>query len=196
MLLSAVGLAERQAYLKRMAHDQPNGFYDRSLQLGTIPLEVRVPRTRTGDFRPATLPAPYLRGYPEETQTLLLGLLASARSLHAAQEALRKMGLSSSEQELERVATGLIEELELRNTRPIDPDLLAVFLDAKYVEFREGDRLRSAAIYSRPRLASRWQKTGPDLLAPSRPRESRRLKVGVPRPPRTRPTARPHSRAR
>jgi len=147
MLLSGVGLAERQAYLERMAHDQPNGFYDRSLQLGTIPLEVRVPRTRTGDFRPATLPAPYLRGYPEETQTLLLGLLASARSLHAAQEALRKMGLSSSEQELERVATGLIEELELRNTRPIDPDLLAVFLDAKYVEFRDGDRLRSAAIY-------------------------------------------------
>jgi len=147
MLLSGVGLAERQACLERMAHDQPNGFYDRSLQLGTIPLEVRVPRTRTGDFRPATLPAPYLRGYPEETQTLLLGLLASARSLHAAQEALRKMGLSSSEQELERVATGLIEELELRNTRPIDPDLLAVFLDAKYVEFRDGDRLRSAAIY-------------------------------------------------
>lgn len=147
LLLSGVGLAERQAYLQRMDHDQPNGFYDRSLQLGTIPLEVRVPRTRTGDFRPATLPAPYQRGYPEETQTLLLGLLASARSLNAAKDALQKMGLSTSEQELERVATGLIEELELRNTRPIDPDLLAVFLDAKYVEFRDGDRLRSAAIY-------------------------------------------------
>ena len=58
LLLSGVGLAERQAYLERRAHDPPNGFYDRSLQLGTIPLEVRVPRTRTGDFRPATLPAP------------------------------------------------------------------------------------------------------------------------------------------
>lgn len=56
------------------------------------------------------------------------------------------MGPSPSEQELERVVTGLIEELELRNTRPIDPDLQAEFLDAKYVEFRDGDRLRSAAI--------------------------------------------------
>jgi putative transposase len=146
-LLSCVGQAERQAYLERTAHDKPNGFYDRSLQLGTIPLEVQVPRTRSGDFRPATLPPPYQRGYPEETQALLLGLLASARSLNAAKEALQKMGLSGSQQELDRVAIGLIEELDLRNSRPIDPDLLAVFLDGKYIEFRDGDRLRSACIY-------------------------------------------------
>jgi transposase-like protein len=146
-LLSRVGQAERQAYLERTAHDKPNGFYDRSLQLGAIPLEVQVPRTRSGDFRPATLPPPYQRGYPEETQALLLGLLASARSLNAAKEALQKMGLSGSQQELDRVAIGLIEELDLRNSRPIDPDLLAVFLDGKYIEFRDGDRLRSACIY-------------------------------------------------
>jgi putative transposase len=146
-LLSRVGLAERHAYLEHRAHDKSNGFYDRSLQLGAIPLEVQVPRTRSGDFRPASLPPPYQRGYPEEMQALLLGLLASARSINAAKDALQKMGLSSSQQELERVATGLIEELELRNSRPIDPDLLALFLDGKYVEFRDGDRLRSACIY-------------------------------------------------
>jgi putative transposase len=146
-LLSRVGQAERQAYLERVAHDKPNGFYDRSLQLGTIPLDIRVPRTRTGDFRPATLPTPYQRGYPEETQALLLGLLASARSVNAAKDALQKMGLSRSQQELESVATGLIEELDLRNSRPLDPDLLALFLDGKYVEFRDGDRLRPACIY-------------------------------------------------
>lgn len=56
MLLSSVGLAERKAYLERVVHDKPNGFYDRSLELGAIPVELRVPRTRTGDFRPATLP--------------------------------------------------------------------------------------------------------------------------------------------
>lgn len=42
---------------------------------------------------------------------------------------------------------GLIEELELRNSRPIDPDLLAVIIDAKYFELREGDKLRAASIY-------------------------------------------------
>jgi transposase-like protein len=45
------------------------------------------------------------------------------------------------------VATDLMEELELRNSRPLDPDLLALFLDGKYVEFRDGDRLRPACIY-------------------------------------------------
>jgi len=147
MLLSSVGLAERKAYLEHVVQDKPNGFYDRSLQLGTIPLDVRVPRTRTGEFRPATLPPLYQRGYSEETQALLLSLLASARSLSAVKDALQKMGLSSSQQELERVTTDLVEELDLRNSRPLDPDLLAVFLDGKYIEFRDGDRLRSACIY-------------------------------------------------
>ena len=146
-LLSSVGLAERQDYLERSLQDKPNGFYERSLQLGSIPLEVHVPRTRSGEFRPASLPAPYQRGYSEEIQSLLLGLLASSRSLNAAKDALQKMGLSSSQQDLDRVAAGLIEELELRNSRPLDPDLLALFLDGKYSEFRDGDRLRPACIY-------------------------------------------------
>jgi transposase-like protein len=114
--------------------------------VGAIPLDLRVPRTRTGDFRPATLPPLYQRGYSQETQRLLLSLLASGRSLNAVKDALQKMGLSSSQQELDRVATGLIEELELRNSRPLDPDLLALFLDGKYVEFRNSDRLRPACI--------------------------------------------------
>src|SRR6266568_176533 len=147
MLLSSVGLAERKAYLERVVHDKPNGFYDRSLEVGAIPLDLRVPRTRTGDFRPATLPPLYQRGYSEETQSLLLSLLTSGRSLNAVKDALQKMGLSCSQQELDRVATDLMEELELRNTRPLDPDLLALFLDGKYVEFRDGDRLRPACIY-------------------------------------------------
>ena len=68
MLLSSVGLAERKAYLERILPDKPNGFYDRSLQLGTIPVEIRVPRTRSGDFPPASLPPLYQRGYRDETK--------------------------------------------------------------------------------------------------------------------------------
>lgn len=147
MLLSSVGATERKAYLDRVAADKPNGFYDRSLQVGSIPVDVRVPRTRSGEFRPATLPPLYQRGYSEEIQSLLLSLLASGRSIHAAKDALQKMGLSTSPQELEQIATGLIEELDLRNSRPLDPDLFALFLDGKYVEFRDGDRLRPACIY-------------------------------------------------
>ena len=147
LLVSSAGAAERNVYLEKTSDDKPNGFYDRSLEVGTIPIDVRVPRTRSGEFRPSSLPLPYRRGYSQEVQSLLLGLLGSSRSINAAKDALHKMGLSSSEQDLERVATEMIEELELRNSRPLDPDMLAVFVDGKYVELRDGDKLRSACIY-------------------------------------------------
>jgi putative transposase len=147
MMLNSLGQAERQAYLARIAGDKGNGAYDRSLRMGSIPLDLRVPRTRSGSFRPSVLPPHYQRDYPEETQALLLGLLASSRSLNAAKTALRRIGLSGSEEDIDAVAANFIEELELRNTRPLDPDLLALFIDGKYVEVREGDRLRPSTIY-------------------------------------------------
>lgn len=147
LLISSAGAAERNVYLETTPTDTPNGFYDRSLQVGSVPADVRVPRTRSGEFRPASLPAPYRRGYSEEVESLLMGLLASSRSVNAAKNALVKMGLSTSEQDLDRVAASMIEELELRNSRPLPPDMLAVFVDGKYVELRDSDKLRSACIY-------------------------------------------------
>ncbi len=147
LILNSLSQAERQAFLAGAPADKGNGSYARSLKMGSIPLQIDVPRTRGGSFRPSLLPPPYQRDYPEETQALLLNLLASCRSVNAAKGALRKMGLAASEEELDAVARNFIDELELRNTRPLDPDLFALFLDAKYVEVREGDRLRPGAIY-------------------------------------------------
>jgi transposase-like protein len=147
LLMSSTGAAERKVYLEDSPEDRPNGFYNRALQLGSIPVDIRVPRTRSGDFRPSSLPTRYQRGYSEEIESILMSLLASSRSINAAKSALKKMGLSSSEQELERVATALMEEMELRNSRPVAPDLIALFADGKYVELREGDKLRPACIY-------------------------------------------------
>src|SRR5678816_3749909 len=77
LLISSAGAAERNVYLQDTPNDRPNGFYDRSLQIGSIPIDVRVPRTRNGEFRPASLPGPYRRGYSDEVQSLLIGLLGS-----------------------------------------------------------------------------------------------------------------------
>ena len=147
LLISSVGSAERKRYLEKTEDDRSNGFYDRTLQVGATPVEIRVPRSRSGGFRPETLPPPYQRGYSEETSALLMGLLTSSRSINAAKQALRQMGLSNSEEELDQVAANLVEELQLRNSRSLDPDLLALFVDGKYVEWREGDKLRPATIY-------------------------------------------------
>ena len=147
LMLNSLAQAERRAYLSRATGDKGNGSYGRGLKLGSLPLQIAVPRTRSGEFRPSLLPPPYQRDYPEETQNLLLSLLASSRSVNAAKAALRRMGLACSEEDIESVASDFIEELELRNTRPIDPDLLAFFVDAKYVEVRDADRLRPCTIY-------------------------------------------------
>jgi transposase-like protein len=147
LCFESLSKAERRAFLARVAGDKANGSYRRSLRLGSIPLQLSVPRTRRGDFRPSVLPPPYERDFSEETQPLLLGLLASSRSVNAAKTSLRRLGLTASEQDLDLVASEFIEELDLRNTRPLDPDLLALFIDGKYVELREGERLRPACIY-------------------------------------------------
>ena len=80
-------------------------------------------------------------------QALLLGVLSSARSVNAAKTALQKMGLSACSEILDAVAAGFVEELELVNSRPIDPDMLAIFLDGKHVEVKDVDRLRAACVY-------------------------------------------------
>jgi hypothetical protein len=147
LTLSTLANAERSAYLSSRPDDKGNGRYGRALMMGSMPLSVSVPRTRSGDFRPSLLPERYQRGYPEETQGLLMGLLASSRSISAAKAALSKMGLPCSASELDQVASEFIESVGLRNEAPIDPDQLAVFIDAKYVDLRDGDRIRPATIY-------------------------------------------------
>jgi transposase-like protein len=147
LTISTLGQAERQVFLDRHEGDKGNGHYKRSVQLGSIPVGIQVARARSGEFRPTVIPGPYERSYPEEMQNLLLGLLTSSRSVNAAKEALGQLGLSQAGHNLDEVANELIEEIELRNSRPIDPDLLALFVDGKYIEVREGDRLRPCCLY-------------------------------------------------
>jgi transposase-like protein len=147
VLLSSAATAERRAYLRRTPGDKGNGSYERALELGSLDVQLDVPRTRSGEFRPTLLPPLYHRGYSAEVHQLLLALLSSARSINAAKTALKNLGLVCSEDELDAVAKEFIEEFELRNSRPVDPDLIALFVDGKYVEFKDGERLRPATIY-------------------------------------------------
>ena len=147
MLFDSLFSAERAAHLERAEDDKGNGAYERNVNVGSLPVEVDVPRTRSGGFRPATLPGPYERGYDDAARDLLLRLVASSRSLNATKQALRGLGLPASGPQLETVAKHFITEFELRNTRPLDTDLLALYLDAKYVEVRDADRLRPYAVY-------------------------------------------------
>ena len=79
------------------------------------------------------------------------------------------MGLSSAKPDLEAIATSLIEGLELHNRPPLDPDLLALFVDGKYVELRDGDKLRPACIYQVVGLGRDGKKRVLSLRGPTRP---------------------------
>jgi len=147
MLLSSVFEAERRQYLQHTPDDKGNGAYGRSLNLGSMPLSVSVPRTRSGKFRPATLPQRYQRSYPEEIQRVLFSLMVSSRSLSAAKDGLRKLGLPVPEREIDAIANDVVQDIELRNTGPVEPDQLALYMDAKYAEWRQSDRLVPACIY-------------------------------------------------
>jgi putative transposase len=147
LVLNILFRSERTAHLETTQDDKGNGSYDRTVNVGSLPVPVEVPRTREGGFRPATLPEPYQRGYDDAARELLLRLAASSRSINSTKEALRGLGLPVSEPELEAVTKHFIAELELRNTRPLDPDLIALFYDAKYVEVRESERLRPYNVY-------------------------------------------------
>jgi transposase-like protein len=147
LMLSVLGEAERKAFLAQTVGDKGNGGYDRSLAIGSMPVEVHVPRTRSGAFRPSLLPPAYQRGYSSEMEPLLLNLLLSSRSIASAKTALRRIGVPVPEKELDGIAGELVEELDLTNSRPVEPDVLAVFLDGKYVEIKDGDRIRPATIY-------------------------------------------------
>jgi len=146
LLLNSLFRAERGAYLEEAGEDKGNGSYERSVNVGSLPVDIEVPRSRRGDFRPS-LPPPFQRGYEDAARELLLRLVASGRSLGASREALRGLGLPASDAHLDAVARHFIDEFDLRNTRPLDTDLLALFVDAKYVEVREGDHLRPCCLY-------------------------------------------------
>ena len=62
-----------------------NGFYRRTVNIGSVPAGVRVPRTRK----------------------LILGLLASARSIEGVRRSLRLMGVAVPEDHLQALMDSL-----------------------------------------------------------------------------------------
>ena len=104
----------------------------------------------------AWLPARYQRGYSEPSQELILGLLASARSIDGVRRSLRRMGVSVPEADPQHVVDSLVEELALLNTRTLETDCLVVFMDAKHIDMRSGKRPVRAAV----RLRSIWASGG------------------------------------
>jgi len=116
-------LSERQIYLLKNENDKGNGFYDRKLGTPMGNLEISVPRTRTGDFRPHILPEPYKR-VDESYTDLLMSLVINGYSESSLLNTLKSLNLPYSDDELNKIKDDLKSELDLFKQRELPESVL------------------------------------------------------------------------
>jgi putative transposase len=127
---------ERHFHLEDHPQDRGNGYAPkRTLKIGTTAVELERPRTREG-FYPAVLPK-HQRHLPEAYQQLLRNILLGARSFKAARRTLQALGLGYSPEQVEQLLEELHQEAKNFFTRPLCPDWLCLFMDAKIIELKD-----------------------------------------------------------
>jgi transposase-like protein len=143
-VLNSVLKTERQFHLEDHPEDRANGYAPkRTLKVGATAVALDRPRTRQG-FYPAVLPK-HQRHLPEAYQQLLRNILLGARSFSAARRTLQALGLGYSPEQVEKLLEELHQEAKSFFTRPLSPDWLCLFLDAKLIELKdEHEQVRQA----------------------------------------------------
>lgn len=143
-VLNSVLKTERQFHLEDHPEDRANGYAPkRTLKVGATAVALDRPRTRQG-FYPAVLPK-HQRHLPEAYQQLLRNILLGARSFSAARRTLQALGLGYSPEQVEKLLEELHQEAKSFFTRPLSPDWLSLFLDAKLIELKdEHEQVRQA----------------------------------------------------
>jgi putative transposase len=145
-LLQAALLKERQLHLAAEPQDRGNGFApQRVLHIGTTPVNLQVPRTREG-FYPALLPK-HQRHLPEAYHDLLADILLQAKSFKAALRTMQALGLSYCPEQLEQLLQELDEQAKTFFTRPLHPDWLFLYIDAKIVQLKDEHQQVKKAVH-------------------------------------------------
>jgi len=135
---------ERQFHLEDHPEDRANGYAPtRTLKVGSTAVQLERPRTRQG-FYPAVLPK-HQRYLPAAYQQLLRSILLGAKSFNAAKRTLQALGLGCSPEQVEQLLEELHQEAKSFFTRPLGPDWLCLFIDAKLIELKdEHDQVKQA----------------------------------------------------
>jgi putative transposase len=124
---------------------QRNGRRDRAWQtrLGTV--QLAIPKLRQGTYYPSFLEP---RRRSEQALSAVIQeayvLGVSTRKVDALVQTLGMTGVSKSE--VSRICAGLDERVEAFRPRRLEARSPYVWLDAKYVKVREGDRVVSMAV--------------------------------------------------
>lgn len=129
---------ERELFLEENPEDKGNGFYERSLLTPCGPIEdLRVPRTRSGEFYPALLPG--RRRASIDLGDLVILLFECGVSTRKVQQVLELYyGAHYSHTSIARLASVTMEEIEAWRMRPLKKRYFSLHLDACFLPLKRG----------------------------------------------------------
>jgi putative transposase len=136
-LLERLMLEEREMYLKTHP-TKGNGYYTRDLLTLHGPVEdLRVPRVRDGEFRPAILPE--RRRASLELSEAILCMYASGLSTRDIAKFLETVyGTLYSPQSISRLTQVVEEKVRAWRERPLSSEYYAIYLDGTFLSVRRG----------------------------------------------------------
>jgi putative transposase len=129
---------EGELHLDEHPDDKGNGFYERNLltQSGLIE-DLRVPRTRSGDFYPALLPGK--RKASIDLGDLLLIMFQSGINTRKIQQIIEAIyGTFYSHASIAKLSRVAEEEIEAWRMRPLKKSYFSIIIDAVFLSLKRG----------------------------------------------------------
>ena len=148
-ILNQATTSERQLYLNSNPDDSGNGRAPvRQLKLGTTPIDIQIPRTRSGNFYPSFL-TKYERMIPGDYETILLNILLNAKNFSAVKRTIKALNLPYRPDELDQLILEIQEEANLFFSRQLSCDWLTIFIDAKCIDMiNESKKVHQAVVFT------------------------------------------------
>jgi len=116
-----------------------NGFYQRRLLTPHGPLQVKIPRCRSGRLDSSAIFGRYQRRIADVDRILRHAYLLGTSTRATAELAEQVFGGTLSHQTVSQLTRWLDEQLAAWRNRPIEPIYRVVFIDGMHVNVRGGD---------------------------------------------------------
>lgn len=141
--VSGIVGAERYEQTERRTN-QRNGYRPRPFSTRVGTLDLAIPKLRRGTYFPSFLEN---RKRSEKALTSVIQeAYVQGVSTRKVDELVKSLGMSGiSSSEVSRIAAGLDKRVKEFKDRPLEGRYVYVWLDAKYLKIREGDRVLSMA---------------------------------------------------
>ena len=156
--LNRVMIAERKDFLKQN-NDVGNGYYKRALTTSMGKLNLKVPRTRESNFRSLFLPEHYVR-VEQSYDDLLKALITTGYSDSKLRNIISSLGISYSENTIEKITNELKDEYYNFVRREIDENVFVIYIDGKKTKLKKKEtaRVENITIYTVIGINFEWKK--------------------------------------